>query len=133
MCHQDATGELIAIRRRPERRRLAASLAAQPEAAETGPVPELGELLAEPTVQHWAEWLLKPLRAGPDPRLLPAVRAWLAAGHKVTFEATRTAGLSRTVMRRQIERAELLLGWALTRDGSRPYDLHLALTAADRR
>jgi hypothetical protein len=111
--------------------RLAMSLVAKPE-AETGPVPELDELLEEPAVQHWADCLLKPLRANPDPQLLPAVRAWLEAGQQATRKAEQNSGVPSKGIRRRVERAEHLLKWLLTEGGPGPYDLHLAMMAADR-
>lgn len=110
--------------------RLAASLIAKPEAAGAGPVPELGELLGEPAVQDWADRLLEPLRADPDPRLLPAVRAWLEAGRQATDKAAESSGVSVRGMRRRIKRAELLLSRSLTGDGPGPYDMYLAMAAA---
>lgn len=109
--------------------RLAARILAKPETASDGPVPELGELLAQPAAQRWADMLLKPLLADPDPCLLPAVRAWLAAGRQATPEAARSSGVSPSGMRRRISRAERLLRRTLT-NGPGPYDLHLALIAA---
>lgn len=112
--------------------RLAARILAKPETAGAGPVPELGELLAQPAVQRWADTLLKPLLTDPDPCLLPAVRAWLAAGRRATPEAARSGGVSISGMRRRIARAERLLRRTLTGGGPGPYDLHLALIATGR-
>lgn len=112
--------------------RVAARILSRPEVIGPGPVPELGELLAQPAVQRWADILLKPLREDPDPRLLPAVRVWLAAGRRATPEAAQASGLSPDSLRRRVARAERLLRRTLTGAGPGPYDLHLALIATDR-